>query len=192
MFRRREERTWVDAVINFFWPRSGWRRSGRYFYHRLARLPGTPYSVAAGFACGGAISFTPFVGLHFIISAALAWAIRGNIFAAILGTAVGNPWTFPFIWVSTYRLGCAMLGMDPNLVVDTFSLPFLLNSPVDTLVPLLAPMLAGSIPLGFLVWLAIYAPLRVLIGEYKQVRKRRLKKRARLLADQTAANQGPE
>ena len=39
-----------------------------------------------------------------------AFVVRGNYLAAAIGTAVGNPWTFPFIWAGTYRLGSFMLG----------------------------------------------------------------------------------
>ena len=58
------------------WPRRGWTRMALYIQHRLGRLPGTPYRIAAGFACGAAISFTPFLGLHFVLAALGALALR--------------------------------------------------------------------------------------------------------------------
>ncbi len=88
----------------------GWRRMGVYLVKRLTRLPGTPHSIAAGFACGTAISFTPFMGLHTVLSVLLSFLVRGNYLAAMAGTLVGNPWTFPFIWVASAKLGHALLG----------------------------------------------------------------------------------
>jgi hypothetical protein len=61
-------------------------------------------------ACGAAISFTPFVGLHVVLGALLALIVRGNLLAVVAGTLVGNPWTFPFIWVASYEVGQYLLG----------------------------------------------------------------------------------
>ena len=32
----------------------------------------------------------------------VAFVIRGNLIASMIGTAVGNPFTFPFIWLTIY------------------------------------------------------------------------------------------
>ena len=74
MFQRRNKLSLVQMARNFLWPRIGWHRSTKYVMHRVSRLRGTPYALAAGFACGAAISFTPFVGLHFLLSACLGHA----------------------------------------------------------------------------------------------------------------------
>ena len=77
----------------------------QYLTHRVVRIPGSSYSIACGLAFGAAVSFTPFIGLHFLISMGLAWVFRANVIAAAIGTVVGNPWTFPFIWLATYQTG---------------------------------------------------------------------------------------
>ena len=66
MFQRRRQLRPHHRLRNFFWPTSGFRRSFSYLWHRIARLPGTPHAIAAGFAFGAAISFTPFIGGHFL------------------------------------------------------------------------------------------------------------------------------
>ena len=53
--------------------------------------PASPYAIASGFACGSMVSFTPLLGLHFILAIVFAYIIRGNFVAALLGTIVGNP-----------------------------------------------------------------------------------------------------
>src|SRR3546814_12530299 len=110
MFKRRMPLPFHRRARAFLWPRGGWRLSGPYVAHRLRRLPGPPYRIAAGFASGAAISFTPFIGLHFVLATLLALCIRGNIVASAIGTMVGNPWTFPLIWLWTYSLGHWLLG----------------------------------------------------------------------------------
>ena len=117
MFKRRKPRPALQRLFDAVWPKGGWRRSGTYVAHRLRRLPGTPYRIAAGFASGAAISFTPFIGLHFILAVVLALVLRGNLIAAAIGTVVGNPWTFPIIWLWIYSLGTWLIGNDRNRLV---------------------------------------------------------------------------
>ena len=48
--------------------------------------------------------------MHFFLAAGLAWVLRGNVVAALLGTFFGNPLTFPLIALSSINLGHWMLG----------------------------------------------------------------------------------
>ncbi|HEY9550304.1 MAG TPA: DUF2062 domain-containing protein [Kiloniellaceae bacterium] len=162
-------------VSGFLWPRGGWRRSGIYVSHRLRRLPGTPYRIAAGFACGAAISFTPFIGLHFVLSAALALIVRGNIIASAIGTVVGNPWTFPFIWLWTYSLGHWMLGGGRRLTArhQDFSFVHIFDNPLEVLLP----MIVGAVPTAIVVWFVFYWPLQRMIAQYQGAKRSRRRKR---------------
>ena len=147
--------------------------------HRLARIDGTPYAIAAGFATGAAISFTPFVGLHIILAAIIAWIVRGNILTSAIGTAVGNPWTFPFIWAATYNLGINILCGDAaddlveqlDRMFGNFTIVDLVNDPLNALGPFLEtiffPMLLGGIIIGASLWFFIYWPIYKLVSEYK-------------------------
>ncbi len=110
VFRRRERRTTAAWAREMVYPRGGFRRATQYVMHRMRRLPDDPRRVARGFAAGVFISFTPFFGLHFIGAALIAWAMRGNILAALLGTFVGNPVTTPIIAITSVGLGHWMLG----------------------------------------------------------------------------------
>ena len=56
-------------------------------------------------AWGVAVSFTPLLGFHLIICYLGTWLMRGNLIAATVGTIVGNPWTFPFIFYLDYKIG---------------------------------------------------------------------------------------
>ncbi len=190
MFRRQKKIPITEKVGYFFWPKAGWRRSSRYLLHRLARMPGTPYSIAAGFACGAAVSFTPFVGLHFLLAAVMAFLIRANVLTSAIGTAVGNPWTFPFIWVWVYELG-AGLGAGGAGHGETQDFANLFGTMLDALLsmdmaylaettwPVWWPMLVGSIPTFVLAWIMFYLPLKWAVEEYQARRHRHRKSKLR-------------
>ncbi|MFB3135217.1 MAG: DUF2062 domain-containing protein [Rhodospirillales bacterium] len=189
MFRRRFKMSVPDRLREFLWPRSGWERSARYIFHRVARLPGTPHAIAGGFACGAAISFTPFVGLHIVLAALLAWSIRANIISSAIGTVVGNPWSFPFIWVWIYELGHWMgvgTGGHSKENLDFIGLFGKMLEAVlrldagylfETAWPVFLPMLAGGIPTALVVWLAFYVPLKPVVATYQKRRRARRDRR---------------
>ncbi|WP_417629387.1 DUF2062 domain-containing protein [Paracoccus pacificus] len=115
MFKRRNPKTYVQMATEMVYPRGGWRRAGTYVVHRLRRLPDQPQKIGRGTAAGMFVSFTPFFGFHFLSAAAVAWIIRGNILAALLGTFLGNPLTTPFIALTSVTLGRWMLGVEGAL-----------------------------------------------------------------------------
>jgi len=186
MFRRRDKPSFLNRLGTWVWPKGGWARATRYISLRLARMPGTSYSIAAGFACGAAMSFTPFVGTHLIWSGLLAWIIRGNIIVSFIGTVVGNPWTFPFIWVWLYESGKWMLAQNSEAGViqhpdfySTFTrlaealLRFDLTQFVDLAIPVVWPMFVSCIPTAFVVWFAFFFPMKKMIDGYQRRRRKR-------------------
>lgn len=200
MFRRRKQQPVHHRVGNLFWPRIGWGRATRYLWHRVLRLHGTPYSIAAGIACGAAVSFTPLVGGHFVLAALTAWLIGGNIVAGLIGTAVGNPWTFPFIWLWTFKLGSGMVGQggdSAGIVNPDFTQVF-----ADLIEAMLSfefgpaffhkfwvvwwPMMLGSIPSMLLVWLGTYLVLRPIVAAYQHQRIMRRRRRRKALQERGA------
>ena len=102
-------------MLEFFWPRGGWRRASSYIMHRLRRLPDSPERIARGRFAGVFVSFTPLFGLHFLAAAAIALMYRGNILAALLATFVGNPITFPIFATMSLETGYWLLGADHRL-----------------------------------------------------------------------------
>ncbi|NQU56792.1 MAG: DUF2062 domain-containing protein [Rhodospirillales bacterium] len=183
MFKRREKPKLHHRARDFLWPSLGWKRSTEYLFHRIGRLPGTSHTIAAGFACGAAISFTPFVGLHFVFGGFCAWIIRANIVAAIIGTAVGNPWTFPFIWTLIYNLGVWLGAGGNGSAASELDFPTLFSSCMDALLrfdpvflfetawPVLWPMFIGGIPAFVVVWFGVYLAFRPLIEKYQSRRR---------------------
>lgn len=188
MFLRRQKLSIFSRARQFFWPSAGWHRSTRYVFHRVARIPGSAYSLAAGFACGAAISFTPFIGLHFVLSALLALLIRANVLASAIGTVVGNPWTFPFIWVGVFNVGNWIMRIDGTDAERVDFLGVLTESMgafhrldfqylAETSGPILLPMVVGAVPVSIVAWFLFYFMLRPMISKYQAARHhRRLRK----------------
>lgn len=137
---------------------------------RLKNLHGTPYAIAAGFACGVAVSFTPFVGFHMVLAALTAWLIRSNIIASAIGTLIGNPWTFPFIWVSVLYTGRWMLGLDSAAgkidFMHVFEAGFSALCHLDFVTfahdvwPVFYPMMIGCVPFYVASWIISYKLLK--------------------------------
>jgi uncharacterized protein len=197
VFRRRQPLTFFRSLGGFLWPRTGWRRAFVYYLKRLARLSGTPHSIAAGFACGVAISFTPLVGLHILLGCLLALVVRGNFLAVVVGTLVGNPWTFPFIWFAGYELGKFLLGPElagaqpmpwslqelevtvgeaARQATTEGSMAMLQRLGAD-LSAIAKPVLVGGIPLGIISGLLTYFPLVRVVAAYQEARRRRREQR---------------
>lgn len=113
IFKRREKLHWAETLRSYILPRAGWRRTLIYFGHRLRRIPDSPTRIARGVAFGVFTSFSPFFGFHIILALILAKIFRANLIAAVAGTAIGNPLTFPFIIGAALKLGTFVLGRDP-------------------------------------------------------------------------------
>ncbi len=196
MFIRRKKKSALKKIKDFIWPSIGLKRSFKYTSHRLGRIPASSYEIACGFACGAAVSFTPFIGLHFIIASIIAVVVRASVIASAIGTIVGNPLTFPFIWALTYKTGDYILGgagtssvgkmfsgtiqlfgqmnhwyfllvTDPSIAMDSIDEYILLWQKVWIII---YPLLIGSIPWFVIVWVFTVIVLYPIITKYKQHR----------------------
>ena len=176
LFKRRTESSAWERFRVWLWPRVSWRRSGRYHIKRLLRLSGSPYALAMGFAVGAAVSITPFLGLHLLIAFAIAWVLRANLIAGAIGTVVGNPLTFPFIWAGTFELGHLVLRGFPRDAPARLERDLEQKS-FDQLWPVLEPMLIGSIPIGLAVGCVSYFIVYKAVRAYQEARRDRFAER---------------
>ncbi len=181
LFDRRTPPTFSEKLRVALWPRRTWNRSVLYILKRLTRLRTTPHSIAIGAAAGVVISFTPFLGFHFLLAGLLAFTLRGSVVASALGTFFGNPLTFPFIWMGSYQLGSRILGLDTQ--IDGNSLIVQLSEVTSTFARsswetiwlaieglwpvMLKPMAVGSVPMGLVAGLVSYYLVKKLVGSYQ-------------------------
>jgi hypothetical protein len=182
VFTSRRKATTGEKLRNFIWPRSGVGRAWRYLMHRMARMQVSSHKLAIGFAAGAFVSFTPFIGLHFVLAAIVALLIRGNIIASAVGTVVGNPITFPFIWIASYNVGAHLLERETLHEISIApggGASLLTEGPIafveavwHSVEPVILPMTLGGIPLGILCAAGCYAVVRFTIERLKLKRRR--------------------
>ena len=161
LFRRRTQDSIWTRLRVALWPRRNHARSTRYVWKRVLRIRATPHAIGLGFAAGTFASFTPFMGFHFILAFAIAWISRASFIAAGLGTAIGNPLTFPFIWAATLGLGRKILGVDRAAAGEADSFLATLKESGFAAVwdPYILPMLLGGLPLGLIAGAVFYVPV---------------------------------
>ncbi|MGC6517877.1 MAG: DUF2062 domain-containing protein [Candidatus Puniceispirillaceae bacterium] len=158
------------------WPKKGFQRSFFYLRERISRMSASTHSLSLGLACGAAASMTPFIGFHFFLAAILAYLIGANLFASAIGTIVGNPWSFPFIWAANASLG--------NLIIVQFGLePWLSNIDAavasDVPVAFFYKITMGGVALGILTFPIYYGLSYWGLYSWRNHRQKRLaKKRA--------------
>lgn len=208
IFKRRDTPPFLDRARDLVYPRRGWRRGFAYLGHRIRRIPDTPHRIALGFAIGAFVSFTPLFGVHVIAAIALAWAVRANMLAALLGTIVGNPLTLPIIAPMALGLGRLLLGHragggDFGSISHAFAeAGEAIRDGVLSLMgratpdwgklaafgqDLILPYFVGGLLPGLAVGLAFYALVRPLVAAYQSARRTRLAERARARAEDLAA-----
>lgn len=182
MFKRRKKQSTLTKWQQFIWPREGWWRALKYTWQRTIRLDGSAHSIALGLGVGAFVSASPFIGTHLLWAAIIAWLLGGNIIASAVGTWVGNPLSFPFIWVGTFNLGHLLLGTsDQAGDLPDLSLGLFLEAPFSALLPVVLPMAVGGVPIGLLMGVLTYYPGHWAIRIYQ------LKRRERLARAQAAA-----
>ena len=195
MFKRRNPKSYWRLIKEGFVPESGWRRAISYMALRLKRLPDTPHKVALGFAAGAFVTFSPFFGLHFFMAAIVAFIVRGNVLASLIGTFIGNPITFPFIGAISYRLGLYLMGYTKeetawDKIRNGFSEAFdtlwtnlksLAGYPpsswdgfLEFWNSVIVPYTIGGLAPGFVTAVAVYFITKPLIKAYQNRRKGRL------------------
>lgn len=173
LFRRRESESWAERVRVHLWPRRSWGRSSRYVLYRLRRLSASPHAIALGFGAGAFAAVTPYIGTHMVLAALIAWVIGGSMVAALLGTFIGNPLTYPVLWFASYKLGNIMLGSHSvKTKVDLSHALF--KSSFDQIWPILKPMTLGAVPIGLVVAGACYLLVKPTVEAYQHRRRREL------------------
>lgn len=186
LFKRRKPAGWIETFRISLWPRHSWARSWRYISKRVVRLRATPHTIALGVCAGTLASFSPFIGLHFVLAFIIAWIMRANIIAAALGTFVGNPITFPFIWFATYELGVHLLnvpsiGEGPitiaaemaKIIGLTVSFQWIQAAQIfnHLWMPIIYPMLIGGLILGTVSAAFLYFPVKEACNAFQQKRR---------------------
>ena len=199
MFKRRRGLTILQKLKELLWPSMGWIRATLYAKHRLLRLSSSTHTIATGLACGACVSFTPFFGFHFLIALGYARIMGGHYLASIIGTFMGNPWTFPFLLWSSFHVGkfvLASFGVDIEIepqsddideIQESF-LTFFMSNFWDFYIP----TALGGLICMILSWPLFYAPAYLIVRAGKSARRRHLKRKYKKKWKSAAANHANE
>ena len=139
------------------------KRASLFYFLKLIRVKDSKDKLAIGFACGSMVSFSPFIGFHFFLAVIFAYILRGNIVASLIGTFVGNPFTFPFIWIFIYKVGNIFFKNDQNFSLE-LTFQSLFNQGYDILIPMIIGSLIVSIP----IWFISYFTVKFLMTSFKR------------------------
>jgi len=183
IFKRAKPRTAVQNIRESLWPSMGWARTWHYYNHRIFRGGDSTRRITAGLALGAAVSHSPFLGTHFIQAVFFAFLFRVNPLAAFAGTVWGNPWTFPFIFWLSYKLGvwvCGLFGISAFIALpDDVSLSYLFAHPLSLLLPLTVGGYLSAIMVWPIAYGILYYPVYRLQRTYRKERLKRVFRKAR-------------
>lgn len=150
------------------------RHCGEHFRRRLTAVVGAnePASrLAAAWALGLAIAFSPFLGLQTVLALLVSVVFRLNKVDTLLATLVINPWTLAVYFPAATILGQALTGIPvPRLEVDPAALLSLetLRSQATWLRPLLLCWLVGAGVVAALVGIGSYLVIRRAIAAHRR------------------------
>ena len=184
--------TWTQKFQEWFWPSIGGRAFLRFTEIKIKRAKGSSYSIAMGLAIGVFVSFLPYVGLHSGIALVLSLLLRASFIMSIIGTFIGNPWTFPLIWITTLELGNIMMG---RVGLEAYALPthFSFSEITGNLSfyfdAYLLPMTISAIPLGLLAAAVTFVVVHQNIRLYRHSREKHLKEQRRKFANLKAKSE---
>lgn len=213
MFKRRTQLSFRERVSESIYPRSGWRRATIYALRRILRLPDTPHRIALGLSCGVLACFSPFFGLHIGFAILLAFLLRGNLLASLIGTFFGNPITFPVIAAASYKIGHTLLGtandqtplsaarhafkeaasdVKRNLLNLVESEPTSWEGVKELAGSILLPYSIGGLISGLVTSIAVYLVSKPLIEAYQRRRRLRFSQRRDVLQEAESNDQAAD
>ena len=135
-------------------------------------MPASSYAISAGFACGSMVSFTPLIGFHFVLAVIFAYLLRANYIAALIGTIVGNPISFPFIWGLIYKVGAFIVDKPEDNLRTNINFEIIINQTYDIFIP----MLVGGAVLAIPIWVITYFITYSFVSSFKKAKLKKKKK----------------
>ena len=118
------------------------------------------------------VSFTPLIGFHFVLAVIFAYLLRANYIAALIGTIVGNPISFPFIWGLIYKVGAFIVDKPEDNLRPNINFEIIINQTYDIFIP----MLVGGAVLAIPIWVTTYFITYSFVSSFKKAKQKNKKK----------------
>jgi uncharacterized protein len=129
--------------------------------YSILSLDSHPGHIAAGFAVGVFISFTPFFGLHTPIAIAAAFLLRLNKLTCVTGAWINTPITVVPILGLSYKLGRFLRGRPVNELPMTGGIEW------HNLEKYAKSLILGSSILGFIAAIVAYFVCYYLVVKFR-------------------------
>ena len=129
--------------------------------YSILSLDSHPGHIAAGFAVGVFISFTPFFGLHTPMAIVCAFLFRLNKLTTITGAWINTPLTIIPVLGLSYKLGMMMLGRPSGELVLTGGLDW------QHLQKYAKALILGASVIGFLAAVVAYFACYYLVLRFR-------------------------
>ena len=148
-----------------------------------------------------------------MLAIVLAFLLRGNLLAALIGTFFGNPITFPVIAAASYNIGHTLLGtasdqtplraarhafneaagdVKRNLFNLLGSEPTSWDGVKDLAGSILLPYGIGGLISGLVTSIAVYFVSKSLIKAYQRRRRLRFSRRRDVLSEAESSDQAAD
>ena len=142
-------------------------------FSKLIKISDTPHAISLGFSIGVFVSFTPLIGVHIIIALIISWMIKANYFSSIIGTFIGTPFTYPFIWFSSIYVGNFFIPIeDLNLLTLDIKQLYLFDF-LKNMKSLFPSFLIGAFFIGTLSSIFSYFFTKQIIVLYRKKKQKR-------------------
>ncbi len=96
------------------------KRRIRLLYLKILRIDDPPERIARGASIGVLMGILPTFGLGGVFALALAFVLKANKAAALLGSFIMNPVTSPFFWTLSIVIGSVILRQDYSAMLSRF------------------------------------------------------------------------
>ncbi|MDD5254526.1 MAG: DUF2062 domain-containing protein [Candidatus Omnitrophica bacterium] len=131
----------------------------KFIYRKLFRINDSPQKIALGFGIGAFSGITPGIGP--LTALALAFILRANRAAAVIGTILTNTWLSFVTFILSIKIGSAILGVSWQEAYNSWAAllkDFRLERLFDaSVINLILPVVIGYLTIGAAFGMLTYA-----------------------------------
>ncbi len=134
----------------------------------IFKLDDSPNQLAAAFALGVFIAFSPTIGLHTITCLLLAWMFRLSKLVVFTAAFINNPWTIVPMYGFCLWFGVKITGGAANVPAIAWN-ELTFRNAYQTLLPYLWPFVAGTVAVGLIAAAAAYTIIYWAVVRYRKL-----------------------
>jgi len=136
----------------------------------IFQLNDPPYKLAAAFALGVFVAFSPTIGLHIITCLVFAWIFRLSKLVIVTASFINNPWTIVPLYGFCLWFGMKLTGSDIAAPTIAWSELSLTNAYI-ILKPYLWPFVAGTLAIGAVAAVVSYIAIYWAVIRYRKTER---------------------